>query len=287
MKNLIAYIPTLNRRHLDWFGRHPQANLHLISQDMAERLLPRLGRNMAALPTDLVKRTIVVEGLASRVRLFDPEDDEPQLSHRSGIWKKWILPDEDISHLVAEEYLEPAGCEVSYEMIWARWDMKAVERDQPVIPDVEISTDAFHIGVMGELQILSDRGPDWWRRIGAATLSSDGRVATAHNTYLPNEYEVYIFGDPRINNEAGQVGKYASIHAEQAVISQCARYGLTLGGGVMYVTTFPCEICARMISFSGISTLYFLSGYSSLNAQEVLRAYGVRIIQVKDSLVSV
>lgn len=280
--NLIAYVPTLNQRHLEWFKRHPDSALFLISQTEAERLLSRLARNMAALPTEIVARMISSEGWVRRVQVFLPgwEEDDPDFSSPS--WKSWILPDEDVSHIFAEKYLMPAGCDFNFEMIWARYDMVAVTRNQPVIPDVEISSSELDLELMNTALQISGRSPDWWRQIGALAVSSDERVlVTACNTHLPNEYEAYIFGDPGLNRDAGKEGKYVSIHAEEAVITHCARYGLALDGSHLYVTTFPCERCARQIVQAGVNKVFFRHGFSSLNAQDDLRVNGVRIIQVK------
>ena len=282
--NLIAYIPTLNQRHLAWFKRHPDSDLFLISQAEAEELLPRLERNMAALPTEMVARMVSSEGLVRRAQIFlhgsGREDDDPDLS--SPRWKRWILADEDVSHLFAEKYLAPAGCTFSFEMIWARWDMTAVTRNQPVIPDVEISFSEFDRELMKKAVEISNRSPDWWRTIGALAVLWNGQVIPAVcNFHMPNEYETYIFGDPGLNRDAGQEGKYTSIHAEEAVITHCARYGLALDGAHLYVTTFPCERCARQLVQAGIKKLFFRNGFSSLNAQDVLKVGSVKIIQVK------
>lgn len=280
--NLIAYIPTLNQRHLRWFKQHPDSALFLISQTEAERLLPRLARNMAVLPTEVVARTVSAERYVRQAWVLLPgwEDRHPDLS--SSIWKSWILPDEDVSHLFAEKYLSPAGCNFAFEMIWARYDMVAVTSNQPVIPDVEISSSELDLALINTALETSERSPDWWRRIGALAVSPDGRIlAAACNTHMPNEYETYIFGDPGLNRDAGQEGKYSSIHAEEAVITRCARYGLALDGSRLYVTTFPCERCARQIVQAGVKKMFFRDGFSSLNAQDVLRANGVKIIQVK------
>ena len=103
--NLIAYIPTLNQRHLEWFGRHPGSDLFLISQTEAENLLPRLARNMAALPTEMVARMISLEGLVRQVRVFFLGWEDCDLDLSSSVWQTWILPDEDISHIFAKKYL--------------------------------------------------------------------------------------------------------------------------------------------------------------------------------------
>ena len=278
--NLIAYIPTLNQRHLDWLAKYKGSDLFLISQAEAEKLLPRLSRNMAALPTPMVARMIVAEKLVRSVDIFDPQWDEPNLS--SPVWKEWILPDEDVSHLLADKYLVPERCRFVFEMIWARYDMKVVLQEQPVISDIEISTNALDVEFMTKVVQVSQRSPDWWRTVGALAVGKNGEtLAVAYNTHLPNEYETYLFGDPSLNRDAGQTGKSCALHAEAAVIALCARHGRALEGAEMYVSTFPCEGCAREIAFAGVSTVFFRDGFSSLNAQETFRAYGVRIVQVR------
>ncbi len=282
MTNLAAYIPTLNQRHLNWLKRHKENNLLLISQEIAEELLPRLKRNMVALPAEVVARTIFWENWVQHVQVFYPDWKDSGLNFSSPIRHSWILPDEDISHLFAEKYLARAGCHFAFEMIWARYDMEAVRRNQPVIPDFEISSSEFDQELMKRAVEISERSPDWWRTIGALAVSLDGRVlVVACNTHLPNEYETYLFGDPSINRDAGEEGKYTSSHAEEAVITHCARYGLALEGSRLYVTTFPCEKCARQIVGAGIKKVFFKEGFSSLNAQDVLKVENIKIIQVK------
>jgi dCMP deaminase len=286
MSNLIAYVPVLNQRHINWFQKHENSCLFLITQKTAEDLLPRLQRNMSAVPTEtmvqMLRATKLVKGVftldsswARSVNLID------------GVWQNWVLPDEDISHLVADKFLKPKGAKFEFEMIWARWDMTAVSKAQPVIVDVSITTEELHLDRMKIAQDITPQSPDWWRQIGAVAFDFDGlRLAVAKNTHMPNEYETYIFGDPRLNVDAGQKGKYCALHAERAVVAMCARYGYPLAGSSLYVTTFPCEDCAREIAFAGIKNLYFKEGYSVLNAQEVLRAEGVRVIQVVEDPVS-
>jgi deoxycytidylate deaminase len=160
--------------------------------------------------------------------------------------------------------------------------MQAVLAEQPIIPDVEISVDELDRELIGRAQVASERSPDWWRRVGAlVTDAGDNPLFVAYNTHMPNEYETYIFGDPAINRDAGQAGKSCALHAEDAVLADCARYGKAVDGGKIYVTTFPCEGCARKIARSGIRSVYFREGYSSLNALDDFRTYGVRIVQVK------
>lgn len=284
-KNLIAYIPTVNKRHKKWLDKHSglYTNLFLISQQDAEKLLQRLERNEAALPTEIVVTMLRAHFTQiGRIAMFSEAWVGTTVDFKHPDYKHWILADEDVSELFAEKYLLPAGCSVEYENIWARYDMKAVIAQQPVIPDVKISTDEEDRFIMMDLASRAQKSPDWWRQIAAGALAEDGSpLACAYNTHLPNEYETYIFGDPAINRDAGQKGKSCALHSELAVIAQCAKNGLKLAGGTMFVTTFPCEGCAMAMVEAGVKELVFYEGYSSLNAYDILHNRRVKIVQLK------
>jgi dCMP deaminase len=279
---LIAYIPTLNQRHIDWIKKHKPLWLFLVTNEMASELVPRLSRNMASVPTDAMLKMIESLKLVGSVRVFNPTNHSPDLKRRG--FKNWIMPDEDVSHVVYEKYLKPEGSEVLFEMIWARWDMSAVTKEQPVIPDVLVTEDYFDQIRMRSASSLLFQSPDWWRQIGALITDSSGDVlASASNSHMPNEYETYIFGDPRLYAQAGEPGKSCAMHAERTLIALCAKKGIPTEGSSVYVTTFPCEDCAREMVVAGVKKVFFRDGYSTLNANEVLRSGGVSIIQVKKS----
>jgi len=51
------------------------------------------------------------------------------------------------------------------------------------------------------------------------------------------------------------------LHAEQNAILQAARNGVSIEGAEIYVTNFPCSICARMIANSGIRHVHVFGSY--------------------------
>lgn len=199
----------------------------------------------------------------------------------------FVMPDEDVSHLVAEKYFYTAGhCKkVAFEPVWGRWDMTAVKRQEPVIPDLEVSPEKIDQLRMEAARKLAKDSPDWWRQIGAMAFWNGRMIACSYNAHYPTEYETVLFGDPRINFNAGDPAGaevYLSLHAEKGVIGVCARKGVALEGTSVYVTTFPCGDCARMLAECGIKELFFSEGYSVLKGFETLKVAGVRIVQVKD-----
>ena len=62
---------------------------------------------------------------------------------------------------------------------------------------------------------------------------------------------------------------------------ELAKRGIALEGASIYVTTFPCPVCAKSVALSGIKKVYYSKGYSLLDAEDILRAYGVEIVLVK------
>jgi deoxycytidylate deaminase len=59
------------------------------------------------------------------------------------------------------------------------------------------------------------------------------------------------------------------IHAEMSAICDAARLGRSLAGAVMFVTTFPCHICAKHIVASGIKRVVFLEPYPKSYAKQL------------------
>jgi deoxycytidylate deaminase len=51
------------------------------------------------------------------------------------------------------------------------------------------------------------------------------------------------------------------VHAEMAALIDAARRGVSIRGGTMYVTTFPCHMCARHMIAAGIDRVVYIEPY--------------------------
>ena len=71
-----------------------------------------------------------------------------------------------------------------------------------------------------------------------------------------------------------------AIHAEQNAIIQAAYHGVSIKDAVLYCTTFPCIICAKMIINAGIRTIYYESGYADDLSREMLDESGIVLTQL-------
>jgi deoxycytidylate deaminase len=59
-----------------------------------------------------------------------------------------------------------------------------------------------------------------------------------------------------------------AVHAEMAALTNAARRGASVEGCTMYVTTFPCHLCARNMVAAGISKVVYVEPYAkSLTAE--------------------
>jgi cytidine deaminase len=59
-----------------------------------------------------------------------------------------------------------------------------------------------------------------------------------------------------------------ALHAEQAAIVEAAYKGISTASATLYVTTFPCHECARMILAAGIGRLVYIEPYMKSRALE-------------------
>jgi dCMP deaminase len=61
-----------------------------------------------------------------------------------------------------------------------------------------------------------------------------------------------------------------AIHAEQNAIIQAATSGVSLEGGTLYATTFPCILCAKMLINAGIREIFVSEGYPDELSRQML-----------------
>lgn len=272
---VISYIPALHKGYLDFFKKYP-GELYILDKKFVLET-PRLDRDIRALDPQEVKKAVESLGLFSKVSVLD----ESNLEILKKIGAEIILPDEDVNRVFAQKYL--ADAKTNLVSAFLRWDKQISTAELIVPPDRVISQNDFDKEIMRVAQEEADKSPDWWRQIGALVVKDGKVVLSRHNTVLPSEYTLNAIGDPRSNFDAGQnIELVKTIHAEANLIAEAAKKGIALQGCSMYVTTFPCPVCAKSLAVAGINKLYYKKGYSLLDAEDVLKAFGVEIILVKD-----
>ncbi len=272
MKAVVGYVPVIHRGYLDFLYAQRADRVYVLSRGQAYRLRS-LQKDMRALePSE------AVDALNQFVWAGVLNDDAIQFLRRENA--KLVMPDEDISHEIAEEFFP--DLEVEYVATFLRWDRHASEAELSVDPDELISVADIDRLLISKLIDFSAKSPDWWRQVGALVVQNDEIVLCAYNRTVPNDDLVQYEGDPRGNFSRGvNIELSTVLHAEAAVIAEAAKRGPRLEGARMYVTTFPCPPCAKLVAYSGISVLFYADGYAMLDGRRLLRQQGVKVVRVQ------
>ncbi|MCA9369322.1 MAG: deoxycytidylate deaminase [Pseudomonadales bacterium] len=180
-----------------------------------------------------------------------------------------LLPQEDIFSWLYETHLPHA--KISFSTTFLRWNRSnTLETHKPNTP-------------IAETFAVANQSSDWWRQVGCALVKDGTIINTAFNHHLPSPYTPYIDSDPRNSFHKGEhIDLSTAIHAEAALIADAARKGISLENAELYVTTFPCPVCAKLIAASGIKKLYFSEGYSMLDGETVLSQAGVKTHKISE-----
>jgi dCMP deaminase len=170
---------------------------------------------------------------------------------------------------------------VVFERTFLRWDRGWAQAQRPagydgVVAAGEVARDLTRLAV-----VAAEHSSDWWRQVGAVAVRDGEVLAAAYNRHHPTEYSPYLDGDPRNEFSRGvRIDLSTALHAEAAVVARAARDGLPLAGAELYVSTFPCPGCARLVAEAGFARCYFAGPYSLLDGDAVLRAAGVELLWV-------
>ncbi|MGI6130049.1 MAG: deoxycytidylate deaminase [bacterium] len=70
------------------------------------------------------------------------------------------------------------------------------------------------------------------------------------------------------------------LHAEQNAIIQAAVHGVSIRGGTLYSTAYPCSLCAKMLINAGIRRVVYQGNYPDDLAKAVLREGCVEVTRL-------
>lgn len=101
-------------------------------------------------------------------------------------------------------------------------------------------------------------------QVGSVVVTRTGAMYSGYNgtiaKYYPNVCEL----------PDGSTAPYTA-HSEENCFYKMLREGVSAEGSVLFVTTSPCEKCARMIVCSGVSYVVYLEKYRDDTGLEILR----------------
>jgi dCMP deaminase len=274
---LIAYVPVLHNGYLEWFSqRRDVSKVYVIGEVLLEQVDDNIYRKDIRRLGSQVAREMIERVNILRVK--------PEVLTQVGIdlLQKYPEPivanDDDLVRRLLKNY-DLLGY-TTFDSTFLRWDKtKSVSADEVDCDQVDASE--FIKMVFSQCFSMAEQSPDWWRQVGAVVVKDGEIKLSSFNCYTPHPLEAYFSGDPRCLFKAGQdIEISLALHAESRLIAQAACIGLALEGADLFVTTFPCANCARLISEAGFKRCFFLTGYSNLGGQDTLKQAGVEIWRV-------
>ena len=269
---MVCDVPVLHRGYVNLFERYQKdaCALYLLGEKMrAEGTFYH--EEIRALPPVTMKTCIESLQIFDSVEILDAEPPGWLQEFRI------ITTSDALSQRIVEKYFPKS--DVVKDTAFLRWDEKnvAAQRD---LRYAHISCEKGDREMIVMAKGVAQESSDYWRHIGGVAVLPGGKIiGTGFNCHVPSEHLPYVFGDPRDHIKAGVNPEIATVlHAEQWIITQAARQ--VLGGASLYLTMFPCAMCAKEVAYSGIKRLYFETGHVNLNGEDVLRSQGVEIVQV-------
>ncbi len=268
---LILDMPVLHSGYIQLFERwsHRIGTVYLLGEEFVP-----LGREIRAIDVRMARRLILSLNCFRQVRVLK-RDDLPHLCKQDV-----VLVSNQLTRRFAEEHL--VGCQIHHDTAFLRHDEESVFSQSP--PEgVRVSDEVFDKQAMALAEIESGASSCWWRHVGAVLMKDEESLIRAFNEHLPSEHTPYAFGDPRDFVRAGERSEIASsIHAEQAIIAEAAKKGISLEGSSLYVTVFPCPVCAKLVALSGVKRVFFKTGHASLEGDAMMAKMGVELIRVEE-----
>jgi len=272
-KAIVLYVPVIHQGYLGFFERHSDVDtIYIMGNDLISELMP-LHKEIRALAPEQIREMLIALGVSKNIEILTKENIDELDS------KEIITASESISKKLIETYFPNNN--VDFDTIFLRWDEANVFSGTSVKYD-RISEDPRDIELINQAASIKDRSSCWWRQLGALAVRDGKELLHCENNHVPSEHINYINGDPRDHVKAGTNSEIATtLHAEQKIIVEAARRGIALEGADLYLTVFPCPMCAKLIAYSGIKRVFFSSGHASLDGESVMRAKGVEMIFVK------
>ncbi len=130
-------------------------------------------------------------------------------------------------------------------------------------------------------KLVASRSTCLRRQVGAVFVRDKRMLATGYNgapSGLKHCEEVGCIRE-REGVPSGERHELCrGIHAEQNAILQAAQFGISLRDSMLYCTTQPCVLCAKMLINTGIKRMVVLGGYPDSLAREMLDESDVDIV---------
>jgi len=271
-RTLILYVPVIHKGYIDFLNDNAKrvSDVFIIDDNLLQELT-NLKSNIAALDSQSAEAFLTAL-IRKKISTLSKEN-LPTLKGR-----KILLVQDEVSRKLHKKYLQNE--DVEWASVFLRWDQDSISTENPT-SDIPVSDNVFDKEMIQKAYTQAQQSSDWWRQVGGVLTKKGEILATGYNQGIPDDHEPYRVGAVRDFLQPGEKPELVNyIHAEQKIIAESARKGISLEGTSLYLTHFPCPVCAKLIAYSGIKNLYFSEGWSVLDGQNTLNSANVKLSRV-------
>jgi dCMP deaminase len=145
------------------------------------------------------------------------------------------------------------------------------EREEP---DMRKSWDHYF---MDMAKMVADRSTCERLQVGAVIVRDRRAIASGYNGSVSGDVHCQEVGCKIVDGHCVR-----TIHAESNAILQCAKFGVSTDGAMLYVTHFPCLHCTKQIIQAGIVKVVYETAYRMDEyALELLAQTGIALVRLE------
>ncbi|MGC9779336.1 MAG: cytidine/deoxycytidylate deaminase family protein [Candidatus Heimdallarchaeota archaeon] len=133
-------------------------------------------------------------------------------------------------------------------------------------------------------ELVSTRSTCIRRQFGSVIVQNNHVISTGYNGApkdMPHCIEIGCLRDELRIPSGTKHEICRGVHSEQNAIIQCAIHGESTLGGTLYVTGYPCKICAKMIINAMIKRVVVSGQYSDTEGIDLLKEAGIEVYEMK------
>ena len=275
MNVLLAYIPAINGPYYELIRDSSYGEIWIPGDEITINI-PGIRKDVRALGSNA---SLQVVGVISRKTTRLATDDNLAELFKSD--STIFMPNDDLTDYILHTY-EHEPDRIRKINTFLRWHRDNLSIDTQITPDSFVDISDINPEIIRLLKHEQSNTNDWWRSVAGVLVNDSGDIIrSSNNHYLPTVHTADIDGDVRAQANRGVTIEIANAqHAEASIISQCARNGEITDGSSLYVTTFPCPLCAKLLCESGVKKVYYCEGYAVADASDLFQSFSVSVIKI-------
>ncbi|MDD5341216.1 MAG: deaminase [Patescibacteria group bacterium] len=270
---IIGTFAIIHKGYLDILDKYPKADIFVLSDDLAKELY-KLEIDLRKMPFARVQK--LLENLGRNVLELNKSNLD-QIKKADQI----ILITDDVINEFKKKYLKDNKNLILENGFFYHPSEKVFKIEEKKEEANAVIAEEDKKIMKLAIEEARESGC-FWRQIASIVVKNGKILYKAFNQMLPNNDECYKIGCIRDNLKPGEktAELCSAVHSEASCIAQAARDGVSLQGTSIYVTTFPCPMCAKLIATCGIKKCFYNQGWANFDGERILKAAGVELIKV-------